>query len=137
MNKKVIDECIPIAYQALQESGIVEEGEGGIRKINKNFKGQISSFGAAVTMGSLLSAVAFFSDKGSSAVDRSKLMDAILIVLKKQKKAQESQNKLYEYINEKYEGHLNHEEVEAVIREEIINIAIAVKLAMNMYILES
>lgn len=132
MNKKIIDECIPIAYQALQDSGIVEKGEDGIKKIDKKFRGQISSFGAAVTMGSLLSAVAFFSDKGSSKVDRFKLMDAILIVLKERGKASDTQNKLYEYINAEYEN-----TSEEVVREEIINVAIAIKLAMNLYVLES
>jgi len=72
MNKKRIDNWILIAKEALNEIGIAQDGT-----INKNFRGQISSFGAAVVMGSLKSAVAFFVEQGQAEVDRSKLIQAM------------------------------------------------------------
>lgn len=119
MNKNTVNQEIHIAYETLEEVGIASNG-----KINKTYRGQISSFGAAVTMGSLLSAITFFSQDGKSEVSRSKLMEAILIVLRKRGIADESDKKLFEFV-EKIE--------EEEIKEEILNIAIALKLAMNLY----
>lgn len=42
--------------------------------MNKTYRGQISTFGAAVVMGCLKSAIAFFSDPNKASVDRSKLI---------------------------------------------------------------
>ena len=82
MNKNLINHEIQAAYDALRESKIVDENDGSIKK---TYRGQISSFGAAITMGSLISSVAFFSADGGSEVERSKLMKAILLVLKKER----------------------------------------------------
>ena len=78
MNKAIINDEIVIAYDVLKKSEIVENG-----KIKKTWRGQISTFGAAVTMGSLIPAVAFFSDQGGSSVKRQCIMDAILEILKR------------------------------------------------------
>lgn len=78
MNKAIINDEIVIAYDVLKKSEIVENG-----KIKKTWRGQISTFGAAVTMGSLIPAVAFFSDQGGSSVKRQYIMDAILEILKR------------------------------------------------------
>lgn len=121
MNKNLINDEIKSAYDALRESGIVDVKTG---KIKKTYRGQISSFGAAVTMGSLVSAIAFFSENGSSDVERSKLMDAILLVLKQERGVAEK--RLFEYV-------INHKEEQDKCKEEIINAAIALKLAMNLY----
>lgn len=119
MNKNTVNQEINLAYEALAEAGIAKNG-----KIEKTFRGQISSFGAAVTMGSLLSAIAFFSQDGASDVSRSKLMDAILIVLKKREPANESFQTLFDYAKS-----LGEERC----KEEILNAAIALKLSMNLY----
>ena len=130
MNKKTVNDLIPYAYEALRESGIAEHG-----RIDKKYRGQISSFGAAITMGSLLSAIAFFSDKGSEEVeeevDRQKLMDAILYILKNHKKCGDDIKKLYEYVNKQKNNSSNYK-----AQEDIINAAISLKLAMNLYTLE-
>lgn len=130
MNKKIINASIPYAYEALKDAGIVTEEEGS-NVIDKKYKGQIASFGAAISMGSLLSAVAFFSDKGQSEVDRYRILDAILIVLQKQNKA-DGFKKLYEYISAEMKNNVP----ENVLKDEIINVTIAVKLAMNLYVLK-
>lgn len=129
MNKKVINEQMQIAYEALSEAKIAN-AEG---QIEKTYRGQISSFGAAVTMGSLKPAIAFFSkdansgQKEGSDVQRSKLMEAVLIVLKKDENIKAKEKSLFEYVK-------NHKN-EDVAKENIINAAIALKLAMNLYVL--
>lgn len=128
MNKKIINQEMQYAYDALAESGIAKDG-----KIEKTYRGQISSFGAAVTMGSLLPAIAFFSkdaesgQKEGSDVQRSKLMKAVLCVLKKDDKAAKNVETLYDYA---------FKEDKDIAKENILNAAIALKLAMNLYVLE-
>ena len=119
MNKNTVDQEIRLAYEALYDAEIVNDG-----KIEKTYRGQISSFGAAITMGSLLSAIAFFSQDGGSDVSRSNLMKAILIVLKKKGLAEESVQTLFDYAKS-----LGEERC----KEEILNAAIALKLSMNLY----
>ena len=78
MNKRQVEEYLPRALEALNspESKIARDG-----KIPRSFRGQISSFGAAVTMGSFKAAVAFFSDNGSADVPRSELIRAMYFVV--------------------------------------------------------
>lgn len=129
MNKRVVNEMIPYAYEALCKSGIAEKG-----CVDKKFRSQIASFGAAITMGSLLPAIAVFSDKGSAEVDRQKLMDAVLIVLKEKDICSRELNKLFEYVNSSGgDGKVQIEESKK--KENIINASIALKLAMNLYTL--
>lgn len=128
MNKSVINSEIGYAYDALQKSGIASED----KKINKAYRGQISTFGAAVQMGSLKAAIAFFmkdasaDSKNSQEVHRSKLLEAILLILKEKDKKNENYETLYDYVCAKNEE---------ICREEIINASIALKLAMNLYVL--
>jgi CRISPR-associated protein Cmr5 len=113
VNKRKIDELIPKAYRVLGDTGIM----GKNSDINSKWRGQIASFGASVAQGSLLSAVSFFSAQGSAEVDRSKLMKAISELIGWDKS-------LYVYVCE----------TEArVAKEKILNAAIALKLAMNLY----
>ena len=116
MNKAKVDQYIPAAYDALKDAGIVQDG-----KIDSGFRGQIATFGAAVSMGSLLSAIAFFSEKDKSAVDRVKLLDALFRVLKSNGMDGSYQN-LYQYA-------AAHPDCQ----EEVLNAAIALKLAINLY----
>jgi CRISPR-associated protein Cmr5 len=120
MNKKVVDQMIPKAVEVLKTAGIVDDG-----KISKTFRGQISTFGASVMNGSLLAAVAFFSAQGGAAVERQKLMNAINLLINPdaEKKA------LFDYTKEQVKRNENK------CREDILNAAIALKLAMNVYIL--
>jgi hypothetical protein len=109
IDKKQVDAWIPKAYQAIQGEHLLE-ADG---KLKKAYRGQIAAFGAAVSMGSVSSAVAFFSEKGGSDVDRQRLMDAIACVLGK--------DKLSEYAQQPQ------------AKREIVHAAIALKLAMNLY----
>jgi len=118
MNKAKIDKDIPAAYRALKDAKIVEDG-----KIDAGFRGQIATFGAAVSMGSLLSAIAFFSEKNKSDVPREKLLDALFLIIRTHDgNASGDCKNLYEYA-------AAHPDCQ----EEILNAAIALKLAINLY----
>ena len=120
MNKNTINQQMQFAYEALAEAGIADVSGN----ISKTFRGQISSFGAALTMGSLLPAIAFFSNDGGSSVQRSKLMAAILLVLQKNGKAKKDVKTLFDYAKSGNED---------ACKDEILNAAISLKLAMNLY----
>ena len=121
MNKKRVDEYIPKAYKALAKCNIAKDG-----KIERNFRGQISSLGAAITMGSFKAAVAFFSDDGGSDIERSKLISAIDFILNGNHR--EPKIILEELLSK------NNDELKK-LQEEYINASIAIKLAMNLYTL--
>ena len=120
MNKRKVDDLIPKAVEILTDTGIANK-EG---KIKKTYRGQISTFGAAIINGSLISAVAFFSDNGNSSTERSKLIEAI------GKLIPESREDLFEYVKKSVKSKKKE------VKEEILNAAIALKLAMNLYNLE-
>ena len=125
-----IDELIANAIPILRNTGIVKKDEKTDEEyILRSFRGQISSFGAAVEMGSLLSAVAFFSKKGGSDTDRQLLMRAIylLIINDTETKidAKSEQSELLLFVIE----HRNEPE----LKKNIIDAAVALKLAMNAY----
>jgi CRISPR-associated protein Cmr5 len=103
MNKETVDQWIPKAYEAIQAAEI-PEADG---KVKKGYRGQISAFGAAIKMGSVASAIAFFSKQGNSDYDRPKLLDAI--------------------------AKTSGKRIQDASAEEIENAAIAIKLALNLY----
>ena len=121
------DAMIARAITLLDDTGIVKKDKKtGKKYIEKTFRGQISSFGAAVEMGSLISAVAFFSSKGASVTDRPRLMEAIyLLIIEKNKADLTEDETLLRYIADKYSDHQ--------LKRRIIDAAVAVKLAMNAY----
>lgn len=119
MNKKVINDEIAIAYDAIRAVGIANvKGE-----VKKTFRGQVTSFGASVLMGSLLPSIAFFSDSEKSSVNRELILEAIFLILQKQGKVRTNEKDLFEYAKN------NPKES----KEEILNAATALKLAMNLY----
>ena len=131
MNKARIDKWIPVAYEVLSEKGGIAEND----TISKNYQGQIAAFGAAVSTGSLLSAVSFFSVKGGSEIERSLLMSAIYKIITKESQEQlidkEEPAKLYKYVKM-----MKNQGKERAIKEEVLDAAIALKLAMNLFHLE-
>lgn len=143
MNKKKVDSYLKNAVAVLEKTKIVEE-----KKIEKGYRRQISTFGASVTMGSILSAVACFSEQGKANVNRSKLMAAIYLLLKNEKLKEYNEelkeyygkkdpdkkdpdknysNKLFEYVKDNYPDNA------VTVKEEILEAAVALKLAMNLY----
>ena len=118
------DSMIIRAIEILKTVGIVKTDKNSKEYIEKTFRGQISSFGAAVEMGSLLSAVAFFSDKGGSSTDRPKLMKAIYMLLKESDDDCDEKT-LLRYVAD-HSG-------DRFLKRKVIDAAVAVKLAMNAY----
>ena len=55
MDKKKVNEYIEYAYDVLKTSNIVADN-----KLTANYRAQISSFGAAIIMGNVKTAVAYF-----------------------------------------------------------------------------
>ena len=124
MNKAKIDRLLPLAYQAITDTGIREK-DGSVQK---TFRGQVSTFGASVSMGSLLAAIAFFSDKGGADVDRRKILDAIFHVLSSDAAIPGGNESLYSWAKKEVAAGR-----EAACKDDIIHAAIAVKLAMNLF----
>jgi CRISPR-associated protein Cmr5 len=116
MNKQRVNEWIAPAAEALTKTGIAESG-----KINSTFRGQISTFGAAVTMGSLKAAAAFFSQQGNASVHRELLLKAMYYVVTGELK---EPGEVFAYI-------CTHDDVRT--RDQFLDAAIALKLAMNLY----
>lgn len=126
MNKTTIDRNLAYAYQGIIDAKISKDG-----KVNKSYRGQISTLGAAITMGSVKSAVCFFSEKANnnSDVDRSKLLDAIYYVLRNSEDTKEK----YKNVENLKSYVLNADSDKEVLKEDIVNAAIAIKLAMNLF----
>lgn len=130
-----INKYLPDAIDLLEKCNIAQKG-----KIEKTFRGQISSFGAAVQMGSLTAAVAFFSEKGGAKSHREHLMLVLYNLVYKEKgnyvlpitddKGDVTNKEVFKYLLEKVIG-----DKEAK-KDEIIDAAVAVKLAMSAYVLE-
>ena len=123
MNKARVDSYIPKAADALVECGIAVNGE-----IKKAFRGQVSSFGAAVASGSLIAAVAAFIEKGNAAVDRGRLIRAIEAILAAEDGEQTS---LFDRVLAAA-GSSDRFDLFAM-KERVLDAALALKLAMNLY----
>ena len=144
-NKRKIDEYISKAIEVLNNNKKIVK-EGG--KIDKTFSGQIATFAVAVSTGSLLSAVAFFSENGGASNERSSLMDVIYEIItdeklpdidkendKNRNNANNKYSRLLDYVKAKYKKSKESKEIVSYNRakEDILNAAIAIKLAMNFY----
>lgn len=127
MNKRKIEHFIPLAYEALIENDNINNIEEGKPVIEKSFKNQIAAFGAAVKTGSLLAAVCYFSDNGGAGVKRNQLINVIWAIMKKEEDIKEKT--LYDYIK-------NQEEKRKEIKNQVLQISVAIKLAMNLFTLK-
>lgn len=119
MNKNRVNGWVVLAAEALNEAGIAVNG-----KVDPGFRGQIATFGAAVTMGSLKAAAAFFAKQGGAAVPRENLLCAMYYIVQEGKDKAAKAEHVFEYIcaNDN-----------AQTREKFLDAAIALKLAMNLY----
>ena len=142
MNKHEIDRLLPMAYEIIDqgqwknEKGKTEKfriAEGKNKgKINKAYRGQISSYGAAIANGSLLAATAFFSkNDDKSKVNRVLLMNAINDLLYKANMLNGPKaDTLFETIRSNFgttTGQHND------ITEKVLICATALKLAFNLF----
>ena len=121
MNKRVVDSWLNIAYNAIEKCGI-SEMKDGVKCIQRTYRSQISNFGVAVTMGSIKSAVAFFSQQGKAVADRPKLLQAMCFIIS---------NGDILTPDEIFKWLCSQDQSE--VREKFINASVALKLAMNFY----
>ena len=127
MNKKRVNEWILPAREAIIQCKITEDG----KSLLKTFRGQISAFGAAVVMGSLKSAVAFFTEQGGSSVPREKLIVAMYYIINE--KAYEIPGKTEDQIKAKEVFEWVCTSSDSDIKEKFIDASIALKLALNFF----
>lgn len=114
MSKKGIEKQIPKAMDVLRE----RFGES----VPSAYNGYISAFGASVVQSGLKVSVALFENKNASTLeDKSVLMELILKIMD-----ENAQCTLLEYI-------LNHEQDEYRLKRDILDIAVAIKLAMRTF----
>lgn len=81
MNEK-INKLIPVAMQAIKDSGMFEED-----RVPKEFKGYISSMGASIIQAGLLATLAFYANDEGKKAKSSYLLKAIYQVVKGEKAA--------------------------------------------------
>lgn len=121
---KVKSDLIKRANDALISCEIVVNGE-----YSREFSGYIPSFGASIIQSGLLPTLLFFEDKESDAKERSKVVQAITMVLFKNGN----------FTNDKKEDVSIAEELlkdsrkEKAILKEVTEAAVALKLALRMY----
>ena len=127
MSIQRVNDWIVYGKEALIALKIAENG-----KIVKTFRSQISSFGAAVSMGNLKSAVAFFSEQASASVPRENLLRAICYVLQRNDgvKAEDINAKAIK-TNEIFDYICTHESLQ--LKNKFLDASIALKLAMNLF----
>lgn len=117
MNKNRVNNWILPAREAIVKCGISEDG----KTVKKTFRGQISSFGAAVIMGSLKSAVAFFADNGGASVQRDKLIEALYFIINDGEKKTAAE--VFSWVCES----------QVDLKEQFEDASIALKLALNFF----
>ena len=133
-NKRKIDEYIPKAIDSLSKNTKIVKN----RTIASGFAGQIATFSVAVSMGSLLSAVAFFSEQKQAIVERQELMNVIYEIITGEDlntTTKDSEPKLLAHVKKKYEETYKNKNILEYRRfqQDILNAAIAVKLAINFF----
>ena len=128
------EDWIGPAIKAIEDNSIAKNGE-----VPNEYKGYIDTFGASIVQNGLIPAVLFFENKGGSGdkekeniyENRKKLLKAILYVLKEKddSKSPGTSSTMYEYIKYR-EG--KGEDAKR-IRQDIVDAAIAVKLALRTF----
>lgn len=116
MNKRRVDSWLLKAGKALELTGVVENGS-----VERTYRAQIISFGAAVLTTTLPAAVLFYAGQGSVSVDRCRLLQAMYYCISD------------ELLSEKEIVRIVCENNSNALREQFIDASIALKLAMNFF----
>ena len=133
MNKKVIERMLPEALSALQKAPRPYTLLNSRGAIPKSYRAAISSFGAAVTMGSFRAAVAFFSkdaDQGKSGISRSRLL-SLMYYLYSQSKGEAVWLEPAQVCEEVISCH--DDEKVREMEHLFLHASVALKLAMNAF----
>jgi hypothetical protein len=124
MKHSIIETLIPSAVQAIK-THLVESAS--TMKVKNEYLASISSFGKDIYTCGLLPTVAMYSHS-SQGVDEKQLLKALFDVLKTYKKSSDMDeiNTLFEYL-------LPLKGDKTLVQQEIIQCAIALKLAMRTF----
>jgi CRISPR-associated protein Cmr5 len=117
--KSKIDQLIPLACEAIH----LHLCKTNTLEVEKEYVGYISSFATGIRQSGMIATVAMFANS-TQGKDTKKLLDAIYHVLRKGR-ADATDATLFEYL-------LNHQN-DALLRSEIENIAIALKLSLRTF----
>ena len=121
--KQRVEKYIPEAIESI-ENNILENN-----KVKSQFKGYISSFGAAIIQTGLIPAVAFYSVQGDADAERQKLIEAIKKILNENDETILSNQSLLSFLIEKFESDDNMN----LWKEKIMDAATALKLAVRTF----
>lgn len=119
MNKKRVNQWIPLAKEALTTVGIAQN-----EQIISTYRSQISEFGASIILSGLKPAVAFFSSQGNSTTERPKLLSAMYCIITGDFDNWKNADVLQDVCKA---SNINE------LREQFIDASIALKLAMNFF----
>ncbi len=119
MNKRKVNNYIGQALYTVRENEDYKNG------VPKEFKGYISQLGASIIQSGLIPSVAFFENADKQANrERSYLLKVIFKMI--DRNAFDKDNSFLEYL-------LNNKDREKYLREEVMNICIALKLALRSF----
>lgn len=135
MNKKMVDKYLPTAYEVLKSEGVVQNGT-----IKNSYRAHISTLGVMISMGSILSAVTLYcgnKDKSNgnkketdsnvaASLERVKLARCIYKIITDQEC--QANVDLFNFVRTEIQNGR-----EQKVKDMIINAAIALKLAINLY----
>jgi len=127
---KRIQLLIPTAIEAVKAKDLLKKDtKDGVDKIDKEFNGYISSFGASIISAGLLPSIIFFSQKGESESDRPKVISCIEYILKKENGLSGS---LLETVRQLFVAPVKRAEISR-LTDNISDAAVALKLAIRIY----
>jgi len=121
--KKRIEQYLPDAIEIIEKVKIADQNGN----VNNKFNGYFSSFGAAIVLSGIKSALAFYSNK-KTAKERVKILQAIymLIVPGHNREEIPAEKALLEY-------YIDNENNDPLLKQKILDAAIALKLAVRTY----
>lgn len=127
---KRIQKLIPTAIEAIKAMKLPKvDDKDGIQKIDREFNGYISSFGASIISAGLLPSIIFYSQKGDSTSDRPKVISCIEYVLQKDYGLTGT---LLEKVRSLFTSENNRAEIDRWTNN-ISDSAVALKLAIRIY----
>jgi len=118
--KKRIEKYLPTAMDIIEKVKIANENGN----VNSKFNGYFSSFGAAIVLSGVKSALAFYSNK-KTAKERVKILQAIYMLIIESEEVPEETALLKYYIA--------NENSDPLLKQKILDAATALKLAVRTY----
>jgi len=119
MNKKRIEKMIPIAMDAINGSGVLDEQ----RKLHSNYSGYVDSYAPTIMQSGLLSTVAFYAKE-----PRKKINDEILLkILKGYDSSYEEFETLSQLVNKESTDSVKQRRIYRLLLEAIVSCKLAMR----------